>query len=121
MAHRSFVDGLVALDAVATRKRLSEVLIETRSRTSGPGGDAVAEEIRHVESVLLQAAHWAVRTLDAALVEARAAASRPETQEEAHAAVVAALDRDDPIRPEIRRADLAAIAGRRADAPPPGC
>lgn len=118
MAIRSFVDGLVALDAVGTRKRLAEALIEARSKTSGRGGGALAEEIRHVESALLQAAHWAVRTLDAALVEARAAASRPETQEEAHAAVVAGLDSDAPLRPDVSELNASV---RRTEAPPPGC
>ncbi|MCJ2081539.1 hypothetical protein [Methylobacterium sp. J-090] len=119
VAPRSFVDGLVSLDAAQTRQRLKEALIEARSKTGGRGGGALAEAIREVESGLLQAAHWAVGRIDGALVEARAAASRPETQEEAFAAVVAGLDDDGPTRPDVSEFNAAV---RRAEAlPPPGC
>ncbi|KQP91356.1 hypothetical protein ASF60_18095 [Methylobacterium sp. Leaf113] len=117
-APRSFVDGLVSLDAVETRKRLQAALTEARSKTGGRGGDGVAEAIREVESGLLAAAHWAVGRIDAALAEARAVAAREETIEEAHAAVVAGLDRDDPLRPDVSARNLAISRG---EAPPPGC
>lgn len=120
-APRSFVDGLVSLDAAETRKRLAAALVEARSKTGGRGGADVAEAIREVESGLLAAAHWAVGRIDAALVSAWAATARPETIEEAHAAVVAGLDQDSPLRPDVRPADLSVIAGRRRESPPPGC
>lgn len=120
-AARSFTDGLVSLDAAATRQRLAAALVEARANTSGRGGAGVSEAIRHVESVLRESAQWSIRRIDEALAEARAAADRPETLEEAHAAVVAALDSDSPLRADVRPADLAVIAGRRRETPPPGC
>lgn len=117
-APRSFVDGLVALDAAQTRQRLKEALVEARTRTSGRGGDGVVEAIREVESALLLAAHWAVGRIDGALVEARAVPARPETIEEAHAAVVASLDSDAPLRPDVSALNLAAA---RVQTRPPGC
>lgn len=101
----SFVDGLVNLSAAETRKRLASALAEARIQadwTAGPAGDAIAEAIRHVDSVLLESARWAVQRIDTALSEAQSAprhvivATRPATMEEHHAAVVAALDSDEP-------------------------
>lgn len=120
-ALRSFTDGLVSLDATETRKRLQAALVEARSKTADRGGAKVAAAISHVESVLRESAQWSIRRIDEALAEARAAASRPETLEEAHAAVVAGLDQDGPLRPDAMPADLAVIAGRRRQPPPPGC
>ncbi|WP_311274030.1 hypothetical protein [Methylobacterium sp. WCS2018Hpa-22] len=117
VAPGSFVDGLVALDAAQTRQRLKEALVEARTKTVGRGGADVAEAIREVESGLLAAAHWAVGRIDAALAEARAVAARPETMDEAFAAVVAALDSDSPTRPEVSRLVVAALR----DETPPGC
>ncbi|TXN69151.1 hypothetical protein FV228_12935 [Methylobacterium sp. WL18] len=103
----SFVDGLVALDASQTRKRLAAALAEARLHaqwTAGPSGDGIAEAIRHVDGVLLEGARWAIKRLDDALLASRSAPARQETLAEAHAAVVAALDRDDdPITPVVPR------------------
>lgn len=101
----SFVDGLVELDLQGTRKRLAAAMAEARTHadwTAGPAGDAVAEALRHVDAVLLETARWSVQRLDAALVESRSApphrivATRPSTMAEHHAAVVSALDSDEP-------------------------
>ncbi|KQP91671.1 hypothetical protein [Methylobacterium sp. Leaf117] len=123
----SFVDGLVALDASQTRKRLAAALAEARLHaqwTAGPSGDGIAEAIRHVDSVLLESARWAIRRLDDALLASRSAPARQETLAEAHAAVVAALDRDDdpitPVRPS-RSGFVSGAFGRRSEAPSPGC
>lgn len=118
MSARSFAEGLVALNAVATRRRLAEALTEARSKITGPGGAALAEEIRHVESALLLAAHWAIRSIDAALITARAAPAQPETIEEAHGAVVAGLASDAPLRPNVSARNLAVS---RTGTLPPGC
>jgi hypothetical protein len=71
-----------------------------------------------VDEVLLHTARWAVQRLDAALVESRAVPARTETQAEAFAAVVAGLDGDAPLRPDVSARNLAASRG---EPPPPGC
>lgn len=65
-----FVDGLYALDAHETRRRLALALAAVRAASIEAGGDGALDGTRHrIEALLLGTARRAVEDLAAALAE----------------------------------------------------
>ncbi|AWV14873.1 hypothetical protein A3862_04610 [Methylobacterium sp. XJLW] len=117
----AFGDGLVELDARETRARLAEALAAVKGHAgfaAGPKSKALQDAVGKVERSLLMASREAIHVLADALVEA----DRPPTTAtvaEAHAAIVADLDRDAPPAPTRSGSPLPPLGRPCVTVPPP--
>lgn len=120
-ARTAFGDGLVTLDARETRQRLAEAMAAVKAHpafAAGPKSQVLQDAVGKVERSLMMASREAIHTLADALAEA----NRPPvaaTVAEAHAQIVADLDRDAPAAPSRSGPPLPPLGRGRVTVPPP--